>query len=184
LLFEATNTGALRENASNLVMQVRQHAHALGFSLIEAKPESLVNQIVRETEARLPDMLWIAKLAQTATLRLLYRNTNIESADVSEIMALELTTLVAAKRGGIPEERFMTWHRSMFADGAKPNRIISELEVLVVEFSGGAHDSARSGSQLLESIDVKVPLIPGFVSIDAKKAVKAVRTLIQKGRDA
>lgn len=184
LLFAATNPGVLQEGASSLATQVRQYAQALEMTVMEAKPESLVDQINRETEARLPDLLWIAALAQTATLRLLYLNTSIEETDVSEIMALELTTLAAAKRGGISEDRFMDWHRSMFADHAKPTQVVSELEALVVASPDRGQDSAGGSSQMIEPIDLKIPILPGFVSIDVKKAVKAVRVLHQKWRDA
>ncbi len=184
LLFESTNTGVLQQSADTLTTQVRQHAQALDILVMDTKPEPLVNQIVRETEVRLPDMFWIAELAQTATLRLLYRNTNIEDADVSEIMGLELTALLAARKGGIPEDRFMVWHRSMFADRAEPQRLVSELQALVVEFSRSVPDSTESSLRMIEPIDVKIPIIPGIVSIDAKKAVKAVRALIQKKDEA
>lgn len=184
LLFESANSGTLQENADSLASYVCRYAEALGIPVTDGKAESLVDQIVRETEVRLPDMFWVAEVAQTATLRLLYRNTNVEDTDDSEIMALELTAFLAAKKGGIPEDRFMAWHRLMFDDLADPRKIVSELESLVLEFSSDDPNAAKSGSEMIEPIEVKVPIIPGFVSIDVKKAVKAIRARIQKSNDS
>ncbi len=176
LLFERTNEGALEVDAAAIQRLLVHQAAAIGIDAEGANAQAVVEYVCSETEFRYPDLFWIAALAQAATTRLLYRETSFEDSEPTEIMALELTALLSARKGEIPDAQFLKWHRNMFGKEIRLREVLSRLELLVTERSG----TKRSGMhELTDSVDVTIPLIPGVIRVDAKKAMRAVKKLLR-----
>ena len=99
LIFEEKNSGFLNLSAEDLHGMIFGGALSLDIINTEERyllglmsPDALSRKMLEETEKKYPKFSPVAGLAQTATLRLLYRGTAIENDDITEIMALELTT--------------------------------------------------------------------------------------------
>jgi len=140
LQFAAANPGVLNWDEERIRTAALEGACSLGLISEEAHIKSwtisaceLTTRILHQTEVRFPRLVPVAKLAQAATIRLLYRGSAIENQDETEIMALELTAKLAAEELGIPDAAFMTWHRSQFVEGASPQKVMRDLEALVAQ---------------------------------------------------
>jgi hypothetical protein len=138
---------------------------------------SIVKQAADQTRCRFPDLFWIAKLAQAATTRILYRGTNIERSDQTEIMTMELGALVSAKEGGILEKEFYAWHKTMFADEIVPAEVLVRLEEIVVKRLG---EGRLERQRLSDAVDITIPIVPSVIRVDLKKFLRAVTTLVRE----
>ena len=176
LLFELANEGALVVDADAVQNLLVRQAAAIGLKAEGADAMSLVERATLDTELQHPDLFWIAEPAQAATTRLLYRETSIEDSETKEIVVLELMAFLSARKGSIPESQFMKCHRIMFGDEMRPREILSQLELLVAERSG--RKETRMG-ELIDPVDVTIPIISGVLCVDAKKAVKAIKKLFR-----
>jgi hypothetical protein len=112
------NPGIIRLPPEQLREAVVGGARSLGLlvgdkdsAIRSLSPQALSSRILDDTEQTLPPLLAVARLAQTATIRLLYRGTSIEDTEIQEIMTLELTTKLCADEIGIPDDSFMSWHK-------------------------------------------------------------------------
>jgi len=138
LQFAAMNPGIIRLRPEQLLEAVVDGARSLGLlvgdkdSAIRAlSPQALSSKILHDTEQTLPPLLAVARLAQVATIRLLYRGTSFEDVNIQEVMTLELTAKICSDEIGIPDDSFMSWHKSQFAPDANPQLIMKRLEELV-----------------------------------------------------
>jgi len=177
LLFDAENPGSLETDAKTIRNFLIRQASAIGFQIKGKENRRIIDFVITETELRYPDLLWIGELSQAATTRLLYRGTNVEDTDHTEIMALELTALLAARKGGIPDERYYEWHRSMFADDMSPRLVLERLESMISVSRTAA--SSRI-AEMADSVDLTIPVIPSVIRVDAKKVIKVIKKNFRK----
>jgi hypothetical protein len=177
LLFEADNPGSLETDAITIRNFLIRQASAIGIQIKGKEVQQIIDFVITETELRYPDLLWVGELSQAATTRLLYRGTNVEDTDHTEIMALELTELLSARKGGIPDERYYEWHRSMFADDMNPRLVLERLESII-----SAPKTAASSriAEMADSVDVTIPVVPGVIRVDAKKVIKVIKKFFRK----
>jgi hypothetical protein len=177
LLFEAANPGALETDAKTIRNFLIRQASAIGIQIKGKEAQRIIDFVITETELRYPDLLWIAELSQAATTRLLYRNTNVEDTDHTEIMALELTALLAARKGGIRDEQYYELHRSMFAQDINPRLVLERLESMI---SIPKTTSSSRIAEMADSVDVTIPVVPGVIRVDAKKVIKVIKKFFRK----
>jgi hypothetical protein len=140
LQFAEQNPGVLDWNEDQIRKAALEGATLLGLltkdtkkRALSMKARDLNKKLLHQTELKFANLFAIAELAQAATVRALYRGSVVEDEEPTEVMALELTAKLAAEKLGIPDDAFMTWHQSQFAEDANPQVIIAELEALVAK---------------------------------------------------